>query len=59
MDYILAFLICIKDALVDVFTGGEDLQKEYLEFVIDLGDDKESMVELLDILFKQFLHSLH
>lgn len=43
----------LRDALVDVFTGGEDMQKEYLGFAMDLGDDKESMAELFDILFKQ------
>lgn len=41
----------LKDALIDVFTGGEDMQKEYLGFAMDLGYDKESIAELFDILF--------
>lgn len=43
----------LRDALVDIFTGGENKQKEYLGFVMDLGDDRESIAELFDIFLKK------
>ncbi len=43
----------LQNVLVDVFTGGEEIQKEHLGFTMDLGNNKESIAELFDILFNQ------
>ena len=46
----------LQNVLVDVFTGGEEIQKEHLGFTMDLGNNKESIAELFDIQSAFYIH---